>query len=340
MRTKVERRYNDDILSDQLNLYGIGYPDAAEAFRKVEESTLSIKADLSIASVLSVISHKGNISQAVLLDGNDELEIRDGNVCLKDALFVNIKDTGNAPKGVGESSLFFCLGGCCKTPLTLDDPDLIAVGDASMKSLVSALKIEHRGKGFFRDAGIAYKCEALAEKNVYLLCRQDNGVKKMYAVFSQTNGMQYLRFEELVDMVCRHARGARILDWGIMQKERFVNFVNGDGTEFKVSWSDTGYISPTFEQAGVKVKTQSMEEMEILIADACKVDIFNGGFVFPYRTRTAIKRTAPKLEFRFAHRANIDWKKTFHIEPEPEPAAEARAHLKTAEPVSLAAVAV
>lgn len=80
MRVKREKTYNSNILSDQMYLYGTGYVDAAKAFQRVEDATVSIPADLSIMDVMTVLDGEGDIRQALILDGNDKLVLRDGNV--------------------------------------------------------------------------------------------------------------------------------------------------------------------------------------------------------------------------------------------------------------------
>ena len=308
MRVKREKTYNSNILSDQMYLYGTGYVDAAKAFQRVEDATVSIPADLSIMDVMTVLDGEGDIRQALILDGNDKLVLRDENVCLQDAMYVNIK--GAVPEGLSDDTLYFCLGGCSKTPLRMDDPDLIAVSNTSMRSIVGVLKMEHRQKGYFRDAGIAARCQAMpGEKNVYLLCREDGGVKKLFSVFSQENSLSFLKFEELVDMVRRHTWGTRIVRWSIEQEKRNVEFECGSGEKFSVTWSDTGFTSFAFEMNGKVVKAKKKDALEQLIAGVCQQERPSADrplYTYAWRSARPVLRNTNKISYA-SHHFKIIW---------------------------------
>ena len=301
-----------DILSDNMLLEGSGYSSAAKAFQLIENSSYSIGADMSLVSVLTVIGRKDGIRQAILLDGNDELEIRDGNVCLKDAMYVNIK--GSIREEAEEVSLFFCLGGCYKTPLNIDDPDMILVGTTSLKSLCKQLKIEHRGKGYFRDAGIAAKCESFTdEKRVFLFCREQDGVKKMFCCYTVQSAARLLTFEQVVDMVRRSTKGASISYWKITQEKKVVRFRLSDRREFEVTWSDTGLYGINLQAGKTTYPAKSAEELENHIRNAvANFAVWDTpAFVFFHKVAAEDGVLPGMPEIRCAdHVDKIDWQST------------------------------
>lgn len=256
----------NNILSDKLNMSGNGFKTASEAFHRIEDATASAAVDLSIVSVLSYLGKTGRIAQAVLLDGNDELVIRNGSVCLKDATYVNIKlnETNNQSM---EGSLFFQAGGVYKTPINANDPDFYAVGAAAFKSLSKHLKIEHKSnRGFFRDADIAARCAGMdKEDTVHLLYRHDGNIKKVFSCFVNSDGLGYLKFNELCDMVHSVSPMASITDWSITQTARSVCFLTEYNQELKVSWSDTGFKAMTAEVNGEITRFRSREALSAYI---------------------------------------------------------------------------
>ena len=319
MKDRKKLKYNSNFLSDDYYVFGEGYPAAAPAFRQIEANSYSIDADASILSVLTSIQKKGDFLQAVLLDGNDELEIVDGMVTLKDACFVNIKckpETGY----VDEGSLFFYLGGCYKTPVMIDDYNLLCVGTPVFKTLSNLLKLEHLQKGFFRDAAIAAKCSSYPEKKILnLFIREYHNVKKVFAVFSSTDGMEFLRIEELWRMIRTAAPGTKVKDWYLTQQIREVSFERPDRKMFSVTWSDTAYSSFVLSCDGKAERRRKKEELFALIRETigCAEEDKK---VYPAAVAAAEDNEyylRPDLKdpgiISFVKKG-IDWKKTFRMD--------------------------
>ena len=321
MKDRTKIRYNTNFLSDEYHVFGEGYPTAAQAFRQIEANSYSIDADVSIMSVLTSIQKKGDMLQTVLLDGNDELVIVDGMVVLKDASFVNIKckpETGY----VDEGSLFFYLGGCYKTPITIDDYNLLVVGASALKTLSNLLKLEHLQRGFFRDASIAAKCSSYPdEKILNLFIREYHNVKKVFAAFSATDGMEFLRFEELWRVIRETAPGTKVKKWYITQQVREASFECPDGKAFSVTWSDTAYSSFVFTCEGKTERRKKKDELFDLIDETISNEpvgnIQDSSIEASAKVNIYCLRpdyVDPEIILPAETDIDIDWKKTFRID--------------------------
>ena len=263
--TKEMMVENRNFLSDKFYMSGSNYSGAVSAFHSIETATKSVEADLSLISVLSVIGKKGGIRQTVLLDGNDELEVRDGNVCLKDASFINVKCKD--AEAEDDFDLFFQMGGVYKTPVSISNPDLLAVSGLVFKPLSKHLKIEHKpDRGFFRDADVALKCASLEKEDVvHFLYREKDGVKKAFSCFVNSDGLGFLKFDVLWNIVRKASRRTVISEWEITQTQRSITFLTQYRQKLKVTWSDTGFVGVTAEINGEVTRIRNLDDLKDFI---------------------------------------------------------------------------
>lgn len=262
-----ERNYlNNDVLSKELFMKGSGLESAQKAFHKIEDCTKSVSTDISLMSVLTVIGKKPRLKEALILDGHDKFVVRNNEVALDEATYINIKGNKVAES---EDGTFFLLGGAYKTPVYQEDEDLFAADDLVFKPLARHLKIEHKkSRGCFRDADFASRCSDLQdEDNVNFLYREKDGMKKIFYCFFNGDGMGYLHFDDLWKIVHTLEPDTEIIDYTITQFVRTVMFQTPAGQVFRVKWSDTGFLATTVEVGGEDIRIKKRSEMKRFLAE-------------------------------------------------------------------------
>lgn len=262
-----ERNYlNNDVLSKDMFMKGSGLESAQKAFRKIEDCTKSISTDISLMSVLTVIGKKPGLKEALILDGHDRFVVRNNEVVLDEATYINIKGNKVAQS---EDGTFFLLGGAYKTPVRQEDEDLFAADDLVFKPLAKHLKIEHKkARGCFRDADFASRCSELQdEDNVNFLYREKEGVKKIFYCFFNVDGMGYLRFDDLWKIVRTIEPDTEIIDYTITQFVRTVMFQTPAGKAFRIKWSDTGFLATTVEVDGKDIRIKKESELKRFLVE-------------------------------------------------------------------------
>ena len=257
-----------DFLNDKLKLHGTDRFTAVDAFRKIEACTKAVPVDVSCMMVLSMIGPpKDGYQTCTLLSEDAALTVKDGQLVV-DAPIYKIKIPENYSNPKGQPFL-------CSTKITdgmsLADPGIFFTNRTSFKRILQYVGISNPERGFLFDLKVAQAmADMVAEKTVWLIVRQDEGMKKVMTLCRKESTTQFILYDDVISAVRKlmsvTGKPFQVTDWHIEQRTRGVTFdVAGDTLSFE--WSDCNFRAPYIIVNGVEKRTKKMTlEKDVLEA--------------------------------------------------------------------------
>lgn len=257
-----KRISNSDVLAETYHAFGCGFKDAKEAFSNIENRTKETKIDLSIASFLSPWEGNDGKIDAAFLNGEQKICYEHGSLTATNMRNVDIDIPDNY---FGKITTILLDGSVEPDRNVLVNPDAFLIGATATHQIGRLLGVEYTSETtgrFLRDYQFASKCAALpGAKDVSLVYREDNGVKKIFGCFLEER--PWLLLDDIIDMVCeisdRTDSDFFIREWDINQRSRKVSFVKSEGNDvLTFTWSDCIQSNLALTYNGKKIKTEGL----------------------------------------------------------------------------------